>query len=110
MAYILSLPERITAPRRPRMAQQGARSLVRRPAVSGLGDDALRARGGIFRHDEPRYEYESMDTSAYNNGSLGLEETELVDQVRRLTIVVGCTGLLLAGFLFNQMLQQARGR
>lgn len=75
----------------------------------GVYDD-LRAKGGIFRHGGPRRPYATINSSAYHDGSLGQEMTqsELAHEMRKLTIVVGATGLLVAGILFNQLLSRAR--
>lgn len=75
----------------------------------GLGRfDDLKAKGGIFRHDGPLYQYQQLNTRAYNDGSLGQPDPELTEQLRRLTIVVGATGLLVAGILFGQVLDRAK--
>lgn len=83
----------------------------RRRGIRGVGDyDDLKAKGGIFRHGGPHYPYQDLSTRAYNDGSLG-QEGELPDlsqQVRRLTIVVGGTGLLVAGILFTLMLDRSQ--
>lgn len=68
--------------------------------------DDLRAKGGIFRSGGPHLPFQDLKTRAYNDGSLG--EVELGEHMRRLTIVVGAVGLLVAGILFNQILQQAK--
>lgn len=80
--------------------------IVVRRSVRGLGSD-LRAHGGIFQHEGPFEPYASIDSAAYHNGSLGQEPPDLAFEMRKLTIVVGATGLLVAGILFNQLLQRA---
>lgn len=69
--------------------------------------DSLRAKGGIFRHGGPHYPFQELESRAYNDGSLGQADPELSFQIRKLTIVVGATGLLVAGILFNQLLERA---
>lgn len=70
--------------------------------------DDLRAKGGIFRHNGPRYQYQTLRTRSYNDGSLGDDAPATVEQLRRLNIVVGIVGLLVAGMLFNQVLEKAK--
>lgn len=113
MAHILSMPQRTNPLAERKRARKSAQTLVRRRvSMQGLGD-SLSAHGGIFRHDNPRLPYQSLDTSAYHDGALGegeVDTAELAKHMHRLTIVVGCTGLLIAGFLLNQLLTQARVR
>lgn len=74
----------------------------------GVYDD-LRAKGGIFRHGGPRLPYQELSTRAYNDGSLGqLPERDLAWEINKLTVVVGCVGMLVAGILFNQLLDRSR--
>ena len=90
-------------------SQRKQRRHAFRSVGMGAYEDGLQVtKGGIFRHEGPHYPYESLSTSAYNDGALGQEDLELAEGMRRLTIVVGCTGLLVAGILFNQVLIQAR--
>ena len=81
--------------------------------VRGIGRyDDLKAKGGIFRHDGPIYQYQQLNTRAYNDGSLGqdLTDPEIAKHLSRLTLVVGATGLLVAGILFTQVLDRAERR
>lgn len=92
------------------------RSLARRRRLPGrvrvvsrsLRGDDLRAHGGIFKHGAPAVPYATINSSAYYDGTLGQDSSDLAFEVRKLTIVVGATGLLVAGILFNQLLERSQ--